>query len=197
MRGHAREVGPKRGCHLSCYCRDCQTFAYFLERADELLDRHGGSTIVQISHARVELSEGHEQLACVRLTPSGLMRWYASCCNTPIANTLDRANLPFVGVISSCWDPELDADARLALLGPVRARVNGPGHAAEDGSWAPVAKLPLGTILHSIRVIAGSWWRNEHQPSAFFDERGEPRVTPRALEPDELAALRAQLPNPA
>src|SRR5690606_29764846 len=136
MQGTARDVG-RRSQRLVCYCRDCQCFAWFLERP-ELLDVHGGSEVLQLNPTRVSFHAGHEHLACMRLSPKGVMRWYASCCNTPIGNTLDKPKPPFVGLLSSCWDPELDAAARDRLIGPRRAYINGPGHAAPDGSMAKV-----------------------------------------------------------
>jgi hypothetical protein len=36
VRGVAREVSPSSGFRLLCYCKDCQGFARFLERADVL-----------------------------------------------------------------------------------------------------------------------------------------------------------------
>jgi hypothetical protein len=192
LRGRARGVGRRRSNRLACYCKDCQAFAHFLGRARELLDAHGGTEIVQLPPARVELTQGSEQLACMRLSPRGLMRWYAKCCNTPLANTLPKANMPFCGLISACWDPALDAEARDALLGPLRARVNGPGHRDAEGKLAEIDTFPLGTILHSIRVLAGGWIRGEHQPSPFFDY-DQPRAQPRVLDEAELAELKAGL----
>jgi hypothetical protein len=196
MQGRAHDVGPRRGVRLLCYCRDCQTFAQFLERP-ELLDRHGGTEVFQMTPARVSFHAGHDQLACMRLGPKGLMRWYARCCNTPLGNTMSNPKLPFVGVISACWDPQLDADARNGLLGPLRARVNGPGHAAADGSRANIDLLPLWTIMRAIGVMLGGKLRGEHQPTPFFDlDSGAPTVSPRVLEPEEREALRARLPQP-
>lgn len=175
---------------LACYCRDCQCFAWFVERP-ELLDRHGGSEIVQLSPARVSFHAGHDHLACMRLSPKGLWRWYASCCGTPLANTMLKP--AFVGLLSSAWDPELDADGRDALLGRVRAHVNGPGHAAADGSMAKIDKVPIAAIAASIRVMLGGALRGESRPSPFFEDDGSPKVAPRVLDPVERAALLAQV----
>lgn len=189
VQGVARDIDRRR-VRLACYCRDCQCFAWFLERP-ELLDRHGGSEIVQLSPARVSFHAGHDRLACMRLSAKGLWRWYASCCRTPLANSMTMP--PFVGLLSSAWDPELDAGARDALLGRLRARVNGPGHAAADGSMAKIDKVPLGAIAASIRVMFGGVLRGEQRPSPFFDDDGAPKVAPRVLEPAERAALQARV----
>jgi len=36
MRGVASDVSPSSGFRFVCYCKDCQAFARFLERADVL-----------------------------------------------------------------------------------------------------------------------------------------------------------------
>lgn len=190
MRGVAKDVGSARGVRLACYCRDCQAFASFLERADELLDAHGGTEVYQLSPSRIELTHGHEHLACMRLSPKGLLRWYAGCCRTPIGNTMARPKVPFIGLISTSWDSSLDAKARDALLGPLRARINGPGRPSEDGSMVSIDRFPLGTIGHSLRMLARGWLRGEHRPTPLFDlETGMPRATPRVLGPDERRLL--------
>ena len=38
-------------------------------RGDEVLDAHGGTTVLQTSPARIALTGGTEQLACVKLAP--------------------------------------------------------------------------------------------------------------------------------
>lgn len=189
VQGLARDIDRRR-VRLACYCRDCQCFAWFLERP-ELLDPHGGTQVVQLSPARVSFHAGQDRLACMRLSASGLWRWYASCCRTPVANTMLKP--AFVGLLSSAWDPELDADARDALLGRLRARVNGPGHAAADGSMAKIDKVPLGAIAASIRVMLGGALRGEQRPSPFFELDGSPKAAPRVLEPAEREALRGRL----
>ena len=74
-----------------CYCADCQAFAHFLNR-NEILDKLGGTNILQTIPKNVTFTEGTENLACMRLTPNGLLRWYAACCNTPIGNTSPNFN---------------------------------------------------------------------------------------------------------
>lgn len=79
------EVEPSRRVNRgSCYCKDCQAFAHFLGRAEEILDAQGGTEVVQIASRHVRFTAGQEQLACMRLTRRGLLRWYAACCNTAI-----------------------------------------------------------------------------------------------------------------
>ncbi|PRQ05715.1 DUF6151 family protein [Enhygromyxa salina] len=193
LRGRARLVG--RELRLACHCRDCQAFAHFLERPDELLDAHGATEVVQLGPARIELTDGAEQLACMQLSASGLMRWYASCCNTPVANTMSNPGVPFTGLSLRLAGPDIDGPTLDQLLGPIRARVNGPARQRDPGAPpVKVDKLPLGTILRSIQILAGGWFRNEHTPSPFFDgTSGAPRATPRVLSEDEREQLRQRV----
>ena len=70
-------------------------------RSDEVLDAAGGTDIVQTLPKYVEFTDGIDALACMRLTENGLLRWYAECCRTPIANTMANFKLSFVGLIHS------------------------------------------------------------------------------------------------
>jgi len=103
-----RVAGPGNANRVICYCDDCQAFAHHLGRTD-LLDPQGGSDIVQLAPASFSLRQGHEHVAGVRLTPKGLYRWYASCCHTPLGNTVGPA-IPFVGVPTYAFQT---GDARL------------------------------------------------------------------------------------
>ena len=195
MRGRALEVGPWASLRLICHCVDCQTFGRYLQAQGYQglpLDDWGGTEIVQLPHGRIELEEGAEQLACVRLSPNGLMRWYAGCCHTPIANTLAHAKLPFAGLILSFVGVELGAGERDELLGPVRARVNGKPELMGP-SAPPVSSFPLGVILRSIRILMGGWVRREHWPTPFFDAEGEPRGAVKVLDEEERERLRGEI----
>ncbi|WP_146661710.1 DUF6151 family protein [Enhygromyxa salina] len=193
VRGEAKLVG--RELRLACHCADCQAFTHFLDRPDELLDAYGATEVVQLPPARIEITQGAEQLACMRLSPIGLMRWYTSCCDTPVANTMTNPGVPFTGLMLAFAGPNVDASTRDQLLGPIRARVNGPARQRDpDAPPVTVAKFPLGTILRSIQVLAGGWFRNEHTPSPFFDgTTGAPRATPRVLSEDEREKLRERV----
>ncbi len=185
LRGVARGVSAARGNRLLCYCDDCQSFAHFLGRADESLDTQGGTDIFQMSPARLEIAQGADQLACMRLTPKGLLRWYASCCRTPIGNTLHTPGVPFVGLILACADPA--GPSRDEALGPVRARVNtgfakgDRAHLGANSRGSALILLRFGAIVLLARV------RGAHKRSPFFDPRtGEPRAVPRVLSEQEL-----------
>ena len=104
--------------HGVCYCKDCQAFTRFLGREDELLDARGGCENIQALPKDVTFREGAQHPACVRLSDTGLLRWYAACCNTPIGNTPATSKLPFVGLAQACLESVSPTVA--ASFGPVR-----------------------------------------------------------------------------
>ena len=114
---------PGEGNRGICYCDDCQSFAHFLGRADTILDARGGTPIFQISAGRVELTHGSEHLACMRLKPKGLLRWYAGCCQTPIGNTSAKPAIPTIGMVEQCLMTPESGRARDDILGPLRFHV--------------------------------------------------------------------------
>jgi hypothetical protein len=190
LRGVARGVTPSRGNRVICYCADCQSFAHFLERASEILDPRGGTDIFQTSPARIAFTQGRERLACMRLTPKGLLRWYADCCKSPIGNTAITREIPFVGLFCLGFDSGSVGLTRDAALGPVRAHVNTTA-AKPDAAGNGVRQSG---VLPSIARFAGlvlmARLRGDQKASPFFDPRsGEPSVAPRVLSADELAEV--------
>jgi hypothetical protein len=184
LRGAVRRVSPAVGNRIVCYCDDCQSFPHFLGRADEILDAHGGTDIFQTSPARVEIREGIEHLACMRLTPKGLVRWYADCCKTPIGNTLATGAVPFVGLIRT---RTLPGEGRDDLLGPVRGGVMARFAKGDRSTLDAHDRFALSLFLRFARIALAARLRGDHRKGPFFDPKTqELRVTPRVLEPEEL-----------
>ena len=185
-----RGVTPGNSNLCSCYCKDCQSFAHFLGKAETTLDAQGGTVVLQLSTARLEVVEGKDHLSCLRLTDKGLMRWHTSCCQTPIGNTLRKAVVPFVGIIETCIDSS-DGPTVQEVAGPVTAHVNTAG--AHGTRPAPPVGTTIGVIWFMARLLVGGMLRREGRTSPFFNhETGAPIVTPRVLTPEELASLEAQ-----
>jgi hypothetical protein len=184
VRGTARNVTPKTTNHCVCYCKDCQAFAHFLDRAEEVLDAHGGTEIVQMSQANVRFAAGLEQVACVRLTDTGMIRWYARCCNTPIGNTLS-GGMPFIGVIRAFL-----AESSPAALGPLRGRANKQSAQGDRGT-IPNDGLPMALMVARVLKLLFGWrLRGDHRRSPLFDASGRPQVAPRVLSAAERVELR-------
>ena len=115
----------RRAFRVVCYCKDCQAFAYFLSREKDVLDERGGSDIVQVLPKNVTFTQGADRIACMRLTPQGLLRWHASCCNTPIGNTMATPKVSFIGLLHSCLDNS--GEPLDAVLGPIKGWVHVAG----------------------------------------------------------------------
>ncbi|MBI5518320.1 MAG: hypothetical protein HY909_31405 [Deltaproteobacteria bacterium] len=181
LRGVAREVGPATANHGYCYCHDCRAYLHWLERED-LHDARGGTAIIQVARARFEVTEGTDQLQCVRLSPKGLHRWYARCCRTPIANTVPA--LPFVGIARGAF--ELPGAEDTATFGP---RLSAWAGAALGGP-PPGAGLTARGLVHVTRLLA-TWALLGHgHPTPLFDRENRPTVTPVVLSREERQRLR-------
>jgi hypothetical protein len=182
VRGVAHEVAPYSGFRFVCYCTNCQAFARFLERPD-VLDDAGGTDIVHMPAACVTLTAGADAVRCISFSAK-VLRWYADCCRTPIANTAVSPRFPVVGLIHSFVDHEAGGHAREQLLGPPLCRIY------ERSAIAPLppdAPPPPSLRLFARRAarILGWWMRGLGRPNPFFDDTTNarlsvPRVLPRS-----------------
>ncbi len=187
LRGVARAVSASSGNRCVCYCDDCQSFAHFLGRASEILDARGGTEIFQMSPAHFSITQGADHLACMRLTPKGLVRWYADCCKTPIGNSLMTSQVPFVGLIHACFDQSPGTPSPDEVLGPVRAHVF-TRFAKGDRERFPLRDSGKArAIARFAALLLRARLRGDHKASPFFDPNtGAPRPTPRVLSEPEL-----------
>ncbi|WP_428262863.1 DUF6151 family protein [Haliangium sp.] len=191
LRGQATDVSPRTGLRLVCYCDDCQAYGLYLAPTTNgapILDAGGGTEVYQLAPARLTITTGHEHLRCLRLSPKGLLRWYAGCCNTPIANTLPRS-FPFVGVPVVALHP---AEAREAALGPVRGRVH-TRFARPDVPVDGDRRASLGVIIRAVRNILRSWVKRQAKPSPFIRDDGSFAVEPTVLSKEERDAVTPKL----
>jgi hypothetical protein len=101
LQGHV--VPSTVAARAICYCKDCQAYARFIG-APGVADQDGGTEVIASLPQHVRFTAGLDLLACMSLSEHGLLRWYASCCNTPIGNTPRHPKLPYVGLIHSCLE---------------------------------------------------------------------------------------------
>ena len=181
LRGHVEP--PAMTNPAVCYCKDCQAAAHVLGHADTVLDAHGGTRIIAILPERVHLTQGIDALACMSLSDNGLLRWHASCCNTPIANTPRSRNMPYVGVIHACLatqSPSIEAS-----FGPTRTTLNvksAQGTVDATPLRATLAVMQIGTAMLGARLSRAA------NRNPFFDaDSGEPIRPPRVLTQAERA----------
>jgi hypothetical protein len=176
---------PKRVNRVVCYCKDCQAFAHFLGRADEILDAKGGTDVIQTVPANVTFTEGQQVLACMRLSPKGLLRWYAGCCNTPIGNTLADFRISFVGLIHTCLEnPNKSLDES---FGPVR--MWSFTKSAKEPTKSRRAAMAAGILRFLAMLIRARISGDYKRTPLFLPHNGAPVVAPKVLSQGERAAL--------
>jgi len=172
VRGFVADASPRTVNHVGCYCDDCQAFVHWLGRA-ELLDAQGLSDIVQVAPASFALVQGQDRVKGVRLSPKGLYRWYASCCNTPVGNTL-TPSVPFVGIHAAAFNP--DGRRSDELFGPMTGAIM--------GKYA-IGEAPPGTtgiqpslLIRVISKVLGWRLRGKAWPHPFFTRGNAAPVYP-------------------
>ena len=197
IHGWVRGVSPSTVNRAICYCDDCQAFLHHLGRAD-LLDAHGGTDVVQVAPRTVTFDSGAERIVGLRLTPNGLHRWFASCCKTPLGNTLTPW-IPFIGIAMEAFRGAPDVRRRDELFGKVRGAVcskYATGVVPEASIKTYHGRGLLGRML---RLMLGWKLRGMTWPHPFFDRTTQAPSHPvTTLSPDERESLRAKCgPNPS
>ena len=144
-----------------CYCPSCRAFAEQTDATDAL-DPAGGSDLFQVAPEQIRFLRGAENLTWMQMTEKGPARWYTTCCNSPIANTLLTRAIPFATLMSH----------RLAhpeALPPVGVRVfrkYATGRVPDDGMGS--AALYWNFARRAVRSrLNGGWKKNP-----FFDASG-------------------------
>jgi hypothetical protein len=176
---------PQRAVRGACYCRDCRAYAYFLGRESELLDAWGGTEIVAVLPSRLRFERGRERIACASLSERGILRWYASCCRSPIGNTPRDGGVPHLGLIPTCL--LASRDAAEAEFGPLRVRVfraSARGEAPKMGAGALVAGARY------LRETLGARLGASARENPFFaSDLTTPIVVPSVLSETERARV--------
>jgi hypothetical protein len=134
----------------------------------------------------VTFKAGVEHLACVRLSETGLLRWYAACCNTPIGNTPATSRLPFVGLARACLESASPTVA--TSFGPVRFCMFTSG---ARGRPKPKPFGGAGLAVWFIRNRLRARFTGGFRTNPFFDVAADrPIAPPKILSPAERDRLR-------
>ncbi|WP_412463135.1 DUF6151 family protein [Halobacteriovorax sp. RT-2-6] len=174
--------------HVVCCCDDCQTYAQYLGRKD-LLDKFDGTELFQTAPRYIKITKGQEHLSCLRLSPKGLYRWYAGCCNFPMVNTLG-AKIPFNGLVcafvtgdkSALGDIQSYNMMKFSSLKSSEWPKNGFEKFSKLAGLFILKLLSLGTILRLTK------------PNSFFDlDSGLPKVEPQILSKEERDYTRSKI----
>lgn len=184
VRGHLSEAGPDHGDHFTCYCSDCRDFVRLMGLEERALDDHGGVSVYQTRVGKMSIDAGLDHLAAVHMTDKPTTRWYASCCNTPFFNTINKAKPAFLSVVTTC----LAANDTVEVLGPSRGNI----FPEEADPPHPAGKSPskFGMMLRFAPRIVKDTFGGDWRKSPLFDaETLEPIVEPRPLTQDERVRL--------
>lgn len=190
LRGIVRDMSSRRGHRTVCMCDDCQAYAHYLGQAKSVLDENGGTDVLAVAPANLEITHGIENLKCLRLTEKGMLRWYAGCCNTPISNTAPNSKIPFAGVVHSIIDFGSSGQNRDNILGPVSMRVQGKSGIGilPEGTYQ---KFSFKQIVQTVGFLIVGFLRRQYTPSPFFDtQTGKPVAVPYVLTKTERDDLR-------
>ena len=130
--------------------------------------------MVVITPGLLRFQSGQEQMACATLSGK-VLRWYAACCRTPLANTGARARPVFATLAAGTVD-----SLRLGeVAGPPARAV-----AHQRSATAPVRATPMalaGAVARTATGLLGAKLRRQ-QDSPFFDAAsGEPLRTPQPI----------------
>ena len=172
---------PEKAQRGVCYCRDCQAFAHALGRAADILDANGGTDVVAAQPQQVTFTAGAERLACLSLTEKGLLRWYASCCSTPIGNTQRDFHFAHVGLLHNCL--EHGTRSIEESFGPVRLV---SGTASAKGPVDPKRWSTLAGVARFVAALIRARLNGSYRRTPFFDAKtGRPIAAAHVLSVEE------------
>ena len=181
--GTIADVGPKQGDYVYCHCTDCQAVPKLLGAAERVLKRAGGTALYQTRCARLSFASGKDKLAGVHMTDKPTLRWYASCCDTPLFNTYANGKLPYTTILLANCD-----EAGRAALGEPRGHLHladAPGE-TDDLKPMSMAALLLGFFKRLVKDVASG----DRRRNPLFDPKTlEPIATPHRLTAGEREAL--------
>ena len=172
VQGTLSNASKNSGNHLTCMCIDCQTFAHYLGRENYILDNYGASEIYQVTPSQIQITQGQEYLTCLRLSPKGTNRWFAKCCNTPVANTISL-KMSFAGVSRKF----INEDNLDTIVGPIKYQCQNkdcktkPPKNSHPG-FPTLLKLKMLVMLTLGKIT------KSYLPNPFFKEENGEHINP-------------------
>lgn len=159
FRGHIR-AQPK-ATYVQCFCDTCRKVHAHLTQ-ETVSEVH---LLLSVPDA-LQIDAGQDKLAALTASGKGPIRWFTSCCNTPVANTLRSAKLPFMSFQTLLLSDDV-------ALGRPRALINQPDNKGTKGG--AVMAFGVATRMLSSR-LTGRW-----KDTPFFDAENAPTATPQRL----------------
>lgn len=163
----ALDVVPGAFFHVHCLCCDCQNFASHLGNKDKILDDHGGTELFQTYPAFMKITEGQDNIACVRLCEKGIFRWHTTCCNMPLGNTMTSSKVPFVGVSVKLMQFSSEEEKQ-KTLGPVIMKAFGKYSVGEMQEGVH-PRFPMSFMPKVLAFMIKGLFKKMHNPSPFFN----------------------------
>lgn len=164
--GTLHGVRPSEGTHVLCHCNSCARAMAHSGLEEEAL---GGVDLWQTTPDRIEIATGKDRLMPKRLSPKGMLRWTARCCDTPMFNTFSRPGLPFVGVLTR----------NLADPAPLGSIIAHGFVAGADGKQRH--KNGARVIWRFLKRSVSAWLTGRRKSTPFFDSAGVPVAPPEIL----------------
>lgn len=179
------ELDPRRAyARVTCYCRDCRAYARWLG-GEGLLDAAGGTDIVAMGPDGLRFTRGMDKLACMSLSPRGLLRWYAACCRTPLGNTPRNPTMFYLGVpTQGIAEPAETVDA---VFGPCHRIVLETQSAT--GAVKPTRLALFGGTLRIFAGLIGARLRGRRNALLFDAGEGRPIREPEVLSLEQRKKL--------
>ena len=138
-------------------------------------------------HDNLDMDDPEQRrLAAIRLSDKGMVRWYASCCGTPMGNTMANPKMSFIGLVHTCLDQgRMDED-----FGTNVAVVNTD---TALGNPKPKQRGLLGVVARFLWIVVASRISGRYRKSPLFNGSGLPQVAPKILPAEELANLKSAI----
>jgi hypothetical protein len=160
-------VTPGRVRNVTCYCNHCRHFAEEYGEGDTL-DEGGGVPMLVTTNDAISVVSGGDLMVAMHYSEKGPLRWYTSCCGTPVAITAGVARTPYMSVHAARLEPS-------DKLGPPQACVNtksATGPVSKSVGFVPA--LFGGFMIEMLGSRISGRWRN----SPFFKPDGSPVAAP-------------------
>lgn len=175
LTGTLRGVTPQSGTHAVCFCTSCRAGEVYGGQPDP---EPAPVRIFQTTPDLVQIVSGAEHLGVFSFGEKNLLRWQATCCGTPLFNTMRSAKMAFVGIRTNCL-------ADTAPLGPVVARGFVPkqnGKMRHEGLHIMIWRM---VKRSTVARLSGRWKNN-----LFFDATtGNPARPVTVVSDEERRAL--------
>lgn len=179
IKGTVRGVSRSTGSHAVCHCADCRAAEVFLGQPDPAPKP---VSIYQTSPDRIVFDEGYDKLAVFSFGEKNVLRWHASCCGSPLCNTVRNPKISFASMRTNRMHDQ-DAIGPVIASGHIPTTTDKPRHEGMPRFiWAIFSRIIAARI-------SGRW-----KQTPFFDsETLKPVREVQIVDKAKRAAIKASL----